>query len=800
MEDTLSLSVSSCQRLIKKMENYQKMLNVRKDDLIGENAELHSQLKRQLTEHEEFVNTHIGKKFSDISGEYAQLLKEAQQRLDLLYAVKRTGNFDQFADQINEIVIKNDEIQQNRALFSYDNILQLQLNKMSSLWESFTRALRENKVLKVSAEKEVSWTNGHASVNDGSGQKLKLVSLTGNYGLVGVSMAIMVQKVEQMYDYNAAELNRETTRLFAINETGSANEKLALTLTQSSLINALMFDFVPRSVSSYRIECFYNNKLLPNCSLLIQVFGHDSIEPLATDEPAQSSVISKTEPVANGYTSTHPPPPSIQSEPIPHRDPYDFLKSPQMPTPVAYRPPMYGCADAGRGSFKSMGGYGRSQMNDYLKTPGSNVFVPVPQKPTSSASSQNVSTADADLTRQFEDLVVGDTNPMPVRKNERIKTEVVHEEESSFMSATSHSNGPVSAVSKSSIKSEANSTTNEETSFEVASQRMNVADEQMPATSNKPPQITTPIATSANTVHKRFDLSRILNKSGTGRGPIQGKIVLKLGSPRRSEPVESFFKFPIGCTKNEFTGDYIVCDTKHDAVKMYAADGRPKLMINGAENPSLCFSNPSAVVVLDANTFIVKDDFALFAFDCSGKLLNVAKGNFKKLYGLNLNEKGNLVTLDLHARPDSLVYEVDPYTGKILSQYPFTAHRQTPNSKCRFMDYNAGRLMVVDLGGNKVHACDQNGNLQFSFGERSRGAREPGFNEPSGIAMDVNGVMLIGDSRNDRVQVWSAEGGHLCNVTFDDRIVRPSNIHLTEDGHLMVMNYIEHYVSIFKLF
>jgi len=70
-------------------------------------------------------------------------------------------------------------------------------------------------------------------------------------------------------------------------------------------------------------------------------------------------------------------------------------------------------------------------------------------------------------------------------------------------------------------------------------------------------------------------------------------------------------------------------------VKIYAANGDPKLMISagGTQDPSLRFQNPSAVVVLNQNTFIVKDDFALFAFDNTGNLINVAKGNFRKLYG-----------------------------------------------------------------------------------------------------------------------------------------------------------------------
>lgn len=67
---------------------------------------------------------------------------------------------------------------------------------------------------------------------------------------------------------------------------------------------------------------------------------------------------------------------------------------------------------------------------------------------------------------------------------------------------------------------------------------------------------------------------------------------------------------------------------------------------------------------------------------------------------------------------------------------------------------NLSSKKFLTSGGNQVYVCDQHCDLKFQFGQKSRAYGEPGrFNEPSGIAMDARGVMLVGDSRHDRVQV-----------------------------------------------
>ncbi|XP_023238714.1 tripartite motif-containing protein 3-like [Centruroides sculpturatus] len=89
------------------------------------------------------------------------------------------------------------------------------------------------------------------------------------------------------------------------------------------------------------------------------------------------------------------------------------------------------------------------------------------------------------------------------------------------------------------------------------------------------------------------------------------------------------------------------------------------------------------------------------------------------------------------------------------------------------------------------------GKLIKTFG--TFGNIEGTMNEPSGIALDPTGTMLIGDSRNDRIQVFDWEGEYMGKVTFSHPIRRPSDITLTKDGRLYVLNYLNHHLAIYAL-
>ncbi|MCA9286926.1 MAG: NHL repeat-containing protein, partial [Phycisphaerales bacterium] len=69
-----------------------------------------------------------------------------------------------------------------------------------------------------------------------------------------------------------------------------------------------------------------------------------------------------------------------------------------------------------------------------------------------------------------------------------------------------------------------------------------------------------------------------------------------------------------------------------------------------------------------------------------------------------------------------------------------------------------GRILVADAGNDRVQIFDPDGGLLGGFGSRGR---EPGqFNNPTGVAVDATGI-CVADTGNDRVQLFDSEGKFL---------------------------------------
>jgi sugar lactone lactonase YvrE len=113
------------------------------------------------------------------------------------------------------------------------------------------------------------------------------------------------------------------------------------------------------------------------------------------------------------------------------------------------------------------------------------------------------------------------------------------------------------------------------------------------------------------------------------------------------------------------------------------------------------------------------------------------------------------------------------------------------------MGYFDDQLVISDLGVHRVYISSMTGEAIGEFGQMGT---QPGmFREPSGVTVDAEGYMLVADAGNHRIQLYSPDGGFLCPLVLSSPIERPSDIHLTADGHLMVNNLRKHSVSIFKL-
>ena len=73
-----------------------------------------------------------------------------------------------------------------------------------------------------------------------------------------------------------------------------------------------------------------------------------------------------------------------------------------------------------------------------------------------------------------------------------------------------------------------------------------------------------------------------------------------------------------------------------------------------------------------------------------------------------------------------------------------------------------GRIVVADTGNDRVQVFTPTALHLFSFG--SSGSARLNMDSPGGVAVGANGTIVVADTGNDRVQVYGPLGGHLRTV------------------------------------
>ncbi|XP_023221579.1 uncharacterized protein LOC111623290 [Centruroides sculpturatus] len=209
-------------------------------------------------------------------------------------------------------------------------------------------------------------------------------------------------------------------------------------------------------------------------------------------------------------------------------------------------------------------------------------------------------------------------------------------------------------------------------------------------------------------------------------------------------------KNPIGVavTNNK---DVVICDTGNHRVWIVDETGKTKAIFNTTDRGK-SLRRPSAVVILQNGDLVIKDSNSLHFYDSNGIFMkSIGNRILNRPFGLVLTENEKLVTLCESRHPKLFVFNKD---GQLESKSFYQPLLNRPeNSKCRFMATYKNELVVSDLGLSTMYKTNLLGEQIQVFGSYGR---TPGnFNEPSGIALDSKGTMLIGDSRNDRIQNFS---------------------------------------------
>jgi uncharacterized protein (TIGR03663 family) len=222
-----------------------------------------------------------------------------------------------------------------------------------------------------------------------------------------------------------------------------------------------------------------------------------------------------------------------------------------------------------------------------------------------------------------------------------------------------------------------------------------------------------------------------------------GQFVRQFGG-KGSGPTE--FNEPCGVAVDPL-GELWVADTWNGRVVHYTSDGRMVGML-GPEN---AFFGPRAVVA--SRGFIYVADTGnkkIVRFDRDGKRLNdfggdgSAPGQLVEPVGLAADASGNIYVADTGNHR----VQVFDGEGKFLRQFPVAG----------WMDFYtepyiavgpADTVFVTDAWGGRVAAYDPKGVMRRSW------KADKDFKQPTGIAIDPYGRILVSDRGTHRIFAWS---------------------------------------------
>eukprot|EP00092_Neocalanus_flemingeri_P039108 GFUD01042570.1.p1 GENE.GFUD01042570.1~~GFUD01042570.1.p1 ORF type:complete len:956 (+),score=242.25 GFUD01042570.1:288-2870(+) len=208
---------------------------------------------------------------------------------------------------------------------------------------------------------------------------------------------------------------------------------------------------------------------------------------------------------------------------------------------------------------------------------------------------------------------------------------------------------------------------------------------------------------------------------------------------------------------------FLVTEPDQDRVGIYQAETFK--FITWMEYPSqfaktrLSYDYPTSILSLSNGFLVLLDKTRLHIFDAEIKLVQSIGGVF---HGLTEGPDGEIFTIGRNKEGQPVVKKLVRtlanyrWGGKILLTVVLGFGNWQTLSQARYLLYSNEKIFITDEGLHKLYVVDLSTRNQVVSGYM--GSKPGQFKCPTGLVADDLGNLLVGDSVNNRLVVYTGEG------------------------------------------
>ena len=166
--------------------------------------------------------------------------------------------------------------------------------------------------------------------------------------------------------------------------------------------------------------------------------------------------------------------------------------------------------------------------------------------------------------------------------------------------------------------------------------------------------------------------------------------------------------------------------------------------------------------------------------------LGCGLGQFLQPRGIAVDGEGNILVVGRSEDSDNYCVQKFTPEGQVVSAVSYRNSQFSDPIDVAFNPANK-RIYVVDTTGHNVQVLNSDLTFFSTFGEK--GSHKGQFLYPGCIACDNTGKVYVADTRNDRIQVFTAQGEFLNMFGWDDQggdLHRPIGIAVDTAGMVYV--------------